>query len=164
MSSISAKEEQMIMQTVFSVLDEWSNTPASVSLTLDTAGRMAGAAVEEAARLGVAIVVSVVDASGRPILLQRMDDALLVSLKLAEDKAFTAVALRKATHELAAACQPGQSLYGLQHQDRMVIFGGGIPCWIRGSLAGAVGVSGGTVEQDIRIASYALESLSKGTV
>lgn len=164
MSSISPEKERLIVQTVHSVLDEFSSRcpTAPVRLTLEDARTMACAASEEATRLGVPVVISVVDESGRPVILHRMDDSLLVSLRLAEDKAYTAVALQRPTHELVDACRPGQDLYGLNHQERIVIMGGGVPCWRNGRLAGAVGISGGTVEQDVKIALFAIESLLKG--
>jgi len=157
---ISLERERLIVQTVHSVLDEFSGRGAvSARLTLEDGQRMAHAAFDEAKRLGVSVVISVVDESGRVIILQRMDDSLLVSLKLAEDKAYTAASLKQSTHELVHACRPGGELYALNHQERMVIMGGGVPCWKEGHLAGAVGISGATVEQDVRIAEFAVESL-----
>lgn len=165
MSSVSLDKEQLIKQTVHSVLDEFSGKRSSsshVGLTLDEAKHMARAAQKEAVRLGVPVVISVVDNSGRPIVLHRMDTSLLISLNVAEDKAYTAVALKKPTHELVKECQPGSPFYGLHFQDRIVIMDGGVPCWKNGHLAGAIGISGGTAEQDVRIALFAIESLLKG--
>lgn len=69
----------------------------------------------------------------------------------------------KPTHEITHDVQPGQSLYGLQlsNQQRIVIFGGGFPIIENGQVIGAVGVSGGTVEQDIQLAVVALNCFSQ---
>ena len=71
------------------------------------------------------------------------------------NKAYTALVNRLSTAELGAQCQPGGPLYGLQNNlgGRMVIFPGGVPIWRNGVLIGAVGASGGTVEQDHACAS-----------
>lgn len=90
-----------------------------------------------------------------------MDNALLISYTLAGQKAWTAIALKMATHELAAEVQPGASLYGLQHEPGICCFGGGLPCWSDGVLLGAIGISGGTVEEDIAIANAALARFSR---
>ncbi|MNI80257.1 hypothetical protein D3C73_1367740 [compost metagenome] len=59
--------------------------------------------------------------------------------------------------------QPGASLYGLQltNQQRIIIFGGGLPVILNGKIIGAVGVSGGTVEQDQLLAETALYCFSE---
>lgn len=160
MAIISPDKERMIIETVHSVLDEFSAGPRPFKrLNLEAAQRMASAAHQEAGRMRIAAVISVVDESGTPILLHRMDGSLLVGVKLAEDKAYSATALQRPTHELAEECRAGKPLFGLQFQDRITLVGGGFPCRMSGQLVGAIGVSGGTVEQDMRIASFALESL-----
>ncbi|HFK7407337.1 TPA: heme-binding protein, partial [Escherichia coli] len=65
--------------------------------------------------------------------------------------------------EITDAVQPGASLYGLQltNQQRIVIFGGGLPVMLNDKLIGAVGVSGGTVEQDMLLAQTALNCFSE---
>ncbi|MCZ5921606.1 heme-binding protein, partial [Escherichia coli] len=71
------------------------------------------AAIARAEELHIPVVISVVDANGTESVTWRMPDALLVSSELAPKKAWTAVAMKMASHDLAAVVQPGASLYGL---------------------------------------------------
>jgi len=129
-------------------------------LTLADARRWGEAARRKAGELGVAVVVAVVDAGGHLLLLERMEGALLVSIDLAVKKAYTAVALRTDTASLGANARPGSALYGIQHTDpRLVVFGGGIPLFAGERLVGGVGVSGGTVEQDVACAEAGIAAL-----
>jgi len=76
------------------------------------------------------------------------------SAELAIDKAFTACIFNNRTDALGALAQPGAEFYGIQHSHggRVVVFGGGIPIRYEGRTIGAIGVSGGTVAEDIAIA------------
>jgi uncharacterized protein GlcG (DUF336 family) len=115
---------------------------------------MSQAAIERAAAIGALVSAAVVDQGGHLVHFQRMDKAEIAGPTLAVDKAFTAVAHRIATAELTALTQPGGDLWGLQANGggRYVVFGGGIPCWHDGWVVGAVGVSGGTGEEDAECA------------
>lgn len=108
------------------------------------------AARAKAIEMGVAMAIAVVNESGVLTAFIRMDNSELVAVPLAEDKAYTALVNRLSTHDLGEQCQPGGPLYGLQANlgGRMVIFPGGVPIWKDGNLIGAVGASGGAVEQD----------------
>ncbi|MET3290702.1 heme-binding protein [Brevibacillus fluminis] len=119
-------------------------------------------ALSEGMRLGIFISVAVVDEAAHLLAFSRHKEAEIVSITLAQDKAYTALVNRMSTAQLGKMCEPGAELYGLQHNlgGRMVIFGGGVP--IRDGhnrLIGAIGVSGGTVEEDIRCAEAAIQSL-----
>jgi uncharacterized protein GlcG (DUF336 family) len=130
-----------------------------MKLGLDTALELIACARKKAEEIGVPMVIAVVDAGGNTIAVQRMDNALLVSINIATNKAYTAVAVKVPTHELAKAAQPGGPLYGINTTDgcRIVIFGGGFPLMRGDELAGGIGVSGGSVEQDMACAMAALE-------
>ena len=121
------------------------------TITLAAAKKMAQAVEAKALESNVPVVFSVVDHGGNTLLLQRMDDACVTSCDISLNKAYTACCLRQVTHEITDAVQPVAALYGFQltNQQRIVIFGGGLPVILNGKLIGAVGVSGGTVEQDI---------------
>jgi uncharacterized protein GlcG (DUF336 family) len=120
-------------------------------ITLELAARMSQAALDRAAAVGALVSAAVVDQGGHLVHFQRMDKAEIAGPTLAVDKAFTAVAHRIDTAELGPLTQPGGDLWGLQANGggRYVVFGGGIPCWRDGLVVGAVGVSGGTSEQDV---------------
>lgn len=156
---ISAEQEKAIARAVHTFLDGLVTPFPPAWLTLAEARRMALACEEEARRLGIAVVFCAVDLGGAPLLLQRMDAALRGSVLLAQRKAGTATAYARPTHELYEACQPGRELYGMQHEPDVTIVGGGYPCLRNGAVIGGVGVSGGTVEQDMLIATRALELL-----
>ncbi|WP_462410564.1 cob(I)yrinic acid a,c-diamide adenosyltransferase [Neobacillus sp. Marseille-QA0830] len=129
------------------------------TVSLQLAVKMAEAAEEKALRLGVPVVFSVVDQGGNITLIHRMEDSLLASLDISANKAYTAVALKMATHELVPAIQPGAELYGIQftNQNKIVTFGGGYPLIVQDQIIGGIGVSGGTVEEDMTIAAEALK-------
>ena len=127
-------------------------------MSLDILRRMADRAVEKAQELGVPVVFSAVDAGGNLMLLQRMEGALVGSVEVSAGKAYTAYAFQMPTHELGAASRPDGPLYGIENANpgKIVLFGGGFPYVVDGKVAGGIGVSGGTVEQDMEIARYAM--------
>ncbi len=124
-----------------------------MELTLKDCDRMVEAGMKKAKEIGVPMVLAVVDQNGDVIEARRMDDALIVSVTLAPHKAYTAATVRLPTHELAKVAQPGQSLYGIDvNLPKITLVGGGLPLHKDGKVVGAVGVSGGSVEQDIAVA------------
>jgi uncharacterized protein GlcG (DUF336 family) len=125
-------------------------------ITVDVAQAIIAAATRRADELGVHVSVAVVDEGGNLKAFLRMDGAEIAGPILAQDKAYTAVAVRCATHELAEFTQPGQPLFGLHAGagGRLVIYGGGVPLVRDGEVAGGVGVSGSAaVVDDIDCAS-----------
>jgi len=161
MNAVSA-DPRVLAAVVRAVLDEALDRHR---FTLADAQRLAAVAEAKATAMEVPIVFAAVDAAGGLMLLHRMEGALPASTELAADKAFTASRFRMATHELGILSQPGQPLYGVQtsHQGRVVLFGGGYPCRVRGTPVGAIGISGGTVEEDMAIATHALRAFSDET-
>lgn len=133
-----------------------------MSIDLDRALESIAAARAKAEEIGVPMVIAVVDAGGNLVALQRMDGALLVSIDIAKNKAYTAVAVKLPTGDLAGVSQPGQPLFGIHNADggRIVIFGGGIPLKEHGEIIGGIGVSGGSVEEDVLCATAAVERLN----
>ncbi|MDW6017106.1 cob(I)yrinic acid a,c-diamide adenosyltransferase [Vibrio plantisponsor] len=126
-----------------------------------TALKLLQLAIAEAKQIGIPIVFALVDAHGNTILSYRMPHALLVSSELALKKAYTAVALKMATHELHNLVQPGQPLFQIEAScsDQLVSFGGGYPIFADGKIIGGIGISGGSVEEDMQIAQAALKGL-----
>jgi ATP:cob(I)alamin adenosyltransferase len=135
-----------------------NNNQKTKMLDLAQARKMIKAAEEKACELGVPVVTAVVDGGGNLISLARQDGALLASIDLARGKAYTAVAVKMPTHELAKLAQPGGALYGIENfqPGRMVVFGGGYPLFCDGQVVGGIGISGGTVEEDMTIARTAV--------
>lgn len=128
------------------------------SISTDLARRMIVAAEEKARELGVPMNIAVVDESGILKAFSRMDGAALLSVQIAQDKAYTAVGFGMPTHgwydfikddpPLAAGAPSGI--------DRLVIFGGGYPITVDGAVVGAIGVSGGHYTQDQQVAEAGL--------
>ncbi len=122
--------------------------------------KLARQAVEKiklkAEEVGVNAVVAVADAGANIVTVDSMDDAYIASYDIAVNKAFTSASLKMSTHALSKLALPGGPLYGIQNTNngRIVIFGGGEPIEINGTVIGAVAVSGGTAEQDTFLGSY----------
>lgn len=136
-------------------------TPSGISgWDLATTKQLAAAAEARAAELGVPIVFAACDDGGNLMLLHRMEDSLLGSIDIAINKAFTSAAFKLPTDALADQVIPGGSLYGIElsNHGRVVVFGGGMPVFVDGRIVGAIGVSGGTVAEDMDIANHALNS------
>jgi uncharacterized protein GlcG (DUF336 family) len=116
------------------------------------------AALDKAREIGSPSSVAVVDAGRELLAFARMDDALLASAEIAQAKAYTARSLNCATRDVDTATQPGGPLYGMQTAHlaagrALVTFGGGVPITTGGAVVGAIGVAGGTPDQDHEIAS-----------
>ena len=126
--------------------------------SLAVAETMARRARKKAKELGVPVVFSAVDEGGNLVLLQRMEDALLGSVEVSAGKAYTANAFHMPTHELGQVARPEGMLYGIESANpgKIILFGGGFPYVVEGHVMGGIGVSGGTVEQDMEIARYAM--------
>ncbi len=116
---------------------------------------------EQADAIGLPIVFSLVDPNGLQKYYFSQPNALLVSHQLAFRKAYSAVALRMPTHLLADLVTPEGDLYSLQQLDNICCVGGGFPCWHNGSVVAGIGVSGGTVAQDMAIVINALAQFSQ---
>lgn len=127
-------------------------------LTLDQAQLVLNAARAKAVEIGSPSSVAVID-SGRELLaFARMDGALLASPPIAQAKAYTARSMNSATKDLDRLAQPGAALFGIHTAHAavgrtLVTFGGGVPIVIDGDIVGAVGVAGGSPDQDHEIAS-----------
>ena len=119
-------------------------------LTLGAAKACMKAAMAKGRELRVAISVAVVDQGGQLVAFERMDGADLVTIGLAQDKAWTALMNRMPTRDLAPLVQPGAEFYGYESigRGRTIVFAGGMPLLRDGVLVGGVGVSGGSVEED----------------
>ncbi|ACL06659.1 protein of unknown function DUF336 [Desulfatibacillum aliphaticivorans] len=129
----------------------------------DLARVLARIARKKALEIQVPMVIAFADARGELVHFQRMDKALPVSSDIAVNKAFTAAALRMSTHKVGRLVEQGQELAGLEltNKGKMVIFGGGLPLSLDGEVVGSVGVSGGSVAQDMVVAQAAANALEQ---
>ena len=142
------------------IVDDARGPTASqaAGLTLAAARRMIMAVEREARAMRVALSIAVVDSGDQLVAFARMDTADLVSIGLARDKAFSALVNRMPTRDLGPLVQPGAEFYGYDALagGRMIVFAGGMPLERGGVLVGAVGVSGGTTDQDQQAADAAV--------
>jgi uncharacterized protein GlcG (DUF336 family) len=129
-------------------------------VTLEAAKRMLDAAEEEAEDLGVGMCIAVVDEGANLVAFRRMEEGLLGSVSIAQEKAYTAAALEDSTADLAEAARPDASLHGIETDDdgRFVIYPGGVPITDGGDVLGAVGASSGTVEEDAAVAQAGVDA------
>jgi uncharacterized protein GlcG (DUF336 family) len=130
------------------------------SLTLAEARGIIAAGEKKAEELGIPYNIAVVDAGGGLIAHARMDGAWLGSIDISIHKAWTARAFDMATEDLAKMAQSGKPLFGIQNtnHEKVVIFGGGAPVKVGEVVVGAVGASGGTVDQDLKVAEAAVSA------
>ncbi|BCB78089.1 heme-binding protein [Phytohabitans flavus] len=124
------------------------------TVNLADARRIIEAAEARAAEIGQPMNIAVVDMGGNLVAHVRMDGAWMGSVDISVNKAWTSRAFDIATKELGMNSQPGQQFYGIHasNHGRVMIFAGGIPLRRDGMVVGAVGVSGGTGEQDQSVA------------
>jgi len=134
----------------------------AAGLTLGAARRIIAAVQDEARSMAVPLSAAVIDAGDQLVAFERMDAADLVTITLARDKAYSALMNRMPTGELAAYAQPGAEFYGYESLSggRMIVFAGGMPLQRNGVLVGALGVSGGTAEQDARAAEAGVRAFA----
>lgn len=125
-------------------------------MTLSLAQKISAKVIEKAEDMGVNAVVAVADKGANPILVLSMDNAYIASYDIAVNKAYTCASLKMSTKKLQGLAQPGQSLYGIQftNQGKIVIFGGGEPLEVNGRVIGAIGVSGGSEEEDTFLGAF----------
>ena len=131
-------------------------------MTMEKAQLIIDAAIAKAKQIGQPMNVAVVDAGTNLTAFARMDGAWLGSIDIAINKAFTAKAFDISTLELGRNSQPGNQFYGIHvsNRSRVMIFAGGIPIEVNGQIMGAVGVSGGSGEQDQAVAEAAAAAWS----
>ena len=123
-------------------------------VSLEDARRVIAAAEKKAQQLGQPMNIAVADEGGNLVAHVRMDGAWLGSIEISINKAYTARAFDIATKDLAAHSQPGGQFFGIHASNggKVMIFAGGIPLKRDGKVVGAVGVSGGSGEQDHAVA------------
>jgi uncharacterized protein GlcG (DUF336 family) len=138
-----------------------ADTVNVATITTDAAHRMIAAAEAKATEMGVPMCIAVADPGGNLKAFSRMDGAALLSTQVAQDKAYTAVGFGMPTHGWHDFIKDDAPLAdgaptGI---DRLVIFGGGYPITVNGTVVGAIGVSGGHYTQDQQVAEAGLAAL-----
>jgi uncharacterized protein GlcG (DUF336 family) len=123
-------------------------------VTLNDARRIIAAAEAKANELGQPMNIAIADNGGNLVAHVRMDGAWIGSIDISIKKAYTSRAFDIATKDLAQHSQSGGQFFGIHasNNGRIMIFAGGIPLKKGGKVVGAIGVSGGSGEQDHAVA------------
>src|SRR5215475_1084257 len=123
-------------------------------VTLNDARRIIAAAEKKAEQIGQPMNIAVADSGGNLIAHVRMDGAWIGSIDISIKKAYTSRAFDIATKDLAEHSQSGGQFFGIHasNSGRIMVFAGGIPLKRDGQVVGAIGVSGGSGEQDHAVA------------
>lgn len=138
-----------------------SVTVTKKSISAESARKVIEGAEAKARAMGAPMVIAVVDESGILKAFSRMDGAPLLSVEIATDKAYSAVAFGIATHEWFNFIKDDPPLlHGITKTPRLIVFGGGYPLRADGELIGAVGVSGGHYAQDMQVAEAGVAALA----
>jgi uncharacterized protein GlcG (DUF336 family) len=138
-----------------------ADTYAKASISTAAARRMIEAAEAKATELGKPFVTAVVDDGGVLKAFSRMDGAALLSVQVAQDKAYTAAGFGLPTHGWHDFIKDDAPLADGAPSgiDRLVVFGGGYPLMVDDQLVGGIGVSGGHYSEDMAVAEAALAAL-----
>ncbi len=132
------------------------------AITQSLALKILEAITNKAEELGIKINAAVVDEGANLKAFIRMDEAALLSSEIAQNKAYTAAAFGKPTHEWYPMIKDEPALLtGIVHTNKLVVFGGGIPLTVSGIIVGGIGVSGGTSEEDVLCAQAGLAVFEK---
>lgn len=131
------------------------------SVSTELARAMIEAAERKAQEMGHPFVIAIVDESGVLKEFSRMDGAALLSIQVAQDKAYTAVGFGMPTdmwHEFVKDDAP-LAMGAPTGINRLIVFGGGYPIKVGDTIVGAIGVSGGHYSQDMEVAQAGLSAV-----
>jgi hypothetical protein len=150
-------QEKIMIKYVIELISEKLSSTEN-NLSLEKARKIIRAGEKKAKEMNLSAVFAVVNSEGNLIIEEKMDNAILVSVEVAYKKAYTAAALKLNTQDLTALVQPGAMFYGLQSDPKYIVFGGGMLLKVDGKIVGAIGVSGGSAQEDIEIAKACVEA------
>src|SRR5713101_5830263 len=133
-----------------------------LTVHLETARRVIEAAETKARSLDCPVNIAVVDAGGNLVAHVRMDNARIGAIDIAINKAWSARAFDMETAELGSYSQPGGPFFGIHASNggRVMILAGGVPLRHAGQVTGAIGVSGGSDEEDSACANAGVQAMA----
>ena len=145
-----------LLCTQFAVIAQDAPPSYGPAITLEQAKKVAAAAEADARKNKWNVVIAVMDSGANLVLLQRMDDAQLGSIHIAQKKAYTAAALRRPTKVFEDGLTASVKALGI---DQVIPVEGGLPIYVNGKIIGSIGVSGVTSQQDGLVAKAGAEAL-----
>lgn len=138
-----------------------ADVTTQVTVAAEGAQKALAAAQAKSEEMGVPVCITVADAAGRMLAFLRMDGAPVLSAQLSQDKAYTVTAFSLPTADWYPMIKDEPALlHGIVKADRLMIFGGGVPITHGDVIIGAVGVSGGSAEEDAAIAEAGAQALN----
>lgn len=154
-----------VLFLIFTINASGQNSNARKNLTDEICEKLSLTAQQKSRELGVEISFAIADEAGVLRLFRRFGNALPLSVTLVPGKAYTSAVTRTKTEDLTKAVSDGGDLYGINTADsRITVVTGGFPLIADGKVIGAIGVGGGTKEQDRLIGEFvvlAFENLSE---
>ena len=138
-----------------------ANTITRTTLSAEAAKKMIAAAEAKAEEMKRPMVIAICDESGNLKAFSRMDGAPVLSLQIAQDKAWTSISYGVPTDQWFEFIKNDPPLlHGIVHTPRLVVFGGGYPVMIEKQLVGGIGVSGGHYKEDMEVAQAGLKAVA----
>lgn len=161
--STQAQMVEAVVKDVMGVYLPLEKNEMVQDINLDQAVVLIKEVENQAKRWGMSVVTSIYNSAARPVAVHCMDQSYIASFDVANNKAYTSAALKMSTITLKNLSQPGQELYGIQHtnEGQIVIFGGGEPLIYKEKIIGSIGVSGGTEEEDTKLAEFGKNKLKE---
>jgi uncharacterized protein GlcG (DUF336 family) len=133
-----------------------------MSITIEQAEKISETAKTKAKEIGVPMNIAIVDEGANLKSFHRMDNAWLGSVDISIRKAKTTRYFDMSTGEIGKLSQPGGPLYGIEHSNGgLITFPGGVLLKDGDQIIGAIGVSGGTVDQDHEVATAGAKAFNK---
>jgi len=138
------------------------DTAPGRSLTLAGARKALDAALAKAEGMGLRFCIAVTDTSGEPVATARMDGAPRLSAGIALNKAFTVAGFggMPSGNWWNLIKDEPSLVHGITHTPRLIVFGGGVGIFVDGELVGAIGVSGGSADQDTEVAKAGADAIA----
>lgn len=137
-----------------------SNSITKKNISTQAACTAVQAAVEKATELGIGINVSVVDSAAIEMAFLRMNNSFLPSMDIAKDKAYTSAGFGLPTMQWKNILEGNTQLQaGIVARPRVITFGGGLPIVEGEEIIGAIGVSGGSEEEDVVCAQAGIDAI-----
>lgn len=133
-------------------------------LTDELCDKLCAATYEKSKEVGIDISFAISDENGLPRVYRRYEEALVLNITLVPGKAYTAAITQCKTKDVATCCVEGGSLMSIETNDpKITLVAGAYPLFVKGKIAGSIGVDGGTEEEDCGIVKYVVSVFEKMT-